>query len=65
MKANDKNDTPRQLSVRLPGSFVRWWLADVASEAQQAQSLSRSSSARRCVNENQLPESSRKIASVP
>ncbi len=64
MKANENT---HQLPVRLPASFVRWWLADSAQEPQQtqAQSLSRSSSARRCVKENQLPESSRKIASVP
>ncbi len=61
MKANENT---HQLPVRLPASFVRWWLADPAQESQP-QSLSRSNSARRCVNENQLPESSRKIASVP
>ncbi len=61
MKANEN---PHQLPVRLPASFVRWWLADQAPEPQP-QSLPKSSSARRCVKENQLPESSRKIASVP
>ncbi|WP_165845617.1 hypothetical protein [Streptacidiphilus pinicola] len=62
MKANE---IPNHQPVRLPTAFMKWWLSEPASEPRQAQSLSKSGPARRCVNENQLPESSRKIASVP
>lgn len=67
MKANESS---YQQPVQLPAAFVRWWLSEPASEQarepQQPHSLPKSSpSARRWLNEHQLPESSRKIASVP
>lgn len=62
MKANE---SPNHQPVQLPAAFVKWWLSEPASEPRQAQSLSKSSPSRRSVGENQLPESSRKITSVP